>query len=99
MAHSLEIRVPFVDVTLLRATAPLFARHPDISKTEVARAVAPDLPARVLNRPKSGFVVPVRDWLAPPANGLRARGLRDWARFCAARYGSNAMIGGAGGSE
>lgn len=99
MAHSLEVRVPFVDVTLLRATAPLFARHPDISKAEVARAVAPALPARVLNRPKSGFVVPVRDWLAPPANGLRARGLRDWARFCAARYSSDAMIGGAGGSE
>lgn len=93
MAHSLEIRVPFVDVALLRATAPLFARHPDISKAEVARAVAPSLPAHVLSRPKSGFVVPVRDWLAPPADGHRARGLRDWARLCAARYTGTAVFG------
>ena len=82
MAHSLEIRTPFVDIKLLESTAPWLAAHPDIAKREVAEAVAPKLAREILNRPKTGFTVPVRDWLnandsnkaAPPG-----RGLRGWA--------------------
>jgi len=87
MAHSVEIRVPFVDVDLVRHAAAILARHPDIGKAEVARAVAPRLPAEVLARPKTGFVVPVREWLAGSApERLQSRGLRGWARLCAERY-------------
>jgi asparagine synthase (glutamine-hydrolysing) len=77
MAHSLEIRVPFVDVDLLRQTAPWLARYPDITKAEVVRAAAPRLPAGLFERPKTGFNVPVRQWLdAAPQH----RGLRGWAQ-------------------
>lgn len=91
MAHSLEIRVPFVDVEFLRRVAPLFARFPDIDKSEVARAVAPALPASVLARPKTGFVVPVREWIttAGDASTLPGqRGLRGWALRCIRGYPS-----------
>lgn len=87
MAHSLEIRVPFVDVALLERTAPIFARFPDISKAEVAKATVPALPASLINRPKTGFTVPVRQWMMGGASDPSpARGLRGWAQFCAQHY-------------
>ncbi len=86
MAQSLEIRVPFVDVALLRESAPWFAAHPDITKAEIAAAVAPTLPAAVLKRPKTGFSVPVRDWLMSDQSRHHERGLRGWARFVHANF-------------
>lgn len=79
MAHSLEIRTPLVDSTLLRKLAPLLADSRAPGKRAMADAPRRKLPDAVLNRPKTGFVVPVREWLAgdaPPAE----RGLRGWAR-------------------
>jgi asparagine synthase (glutamine-hydrolysing) len=90
MAHSLEIRVPFVDMTLLAACAPIFAAHPDIAKHEVAAVAAPRLPRRILHRPKTGFSVPVREWMQGDAAAARGRGLRDWARFVHRRYSEDA---------
>jgi asparagine synthetase B (glutamine-hydrolysing) len=63
MAHSVEIRVPFVDVDLLRALAPLLASDDPPSKQDMARAVTPKMSAALLHRPKTGFQVPVREWL------------------------------------
>lgn len=81
MAQSMEIRVPFVDLTLLREVAPWLAAHPDITKAEIAAAVKPELPAKVLCRPKTGFSVPVQDWLLADQGQRHERGLRGWARF------------------
>jgi asparagine synthase (glutamine-hydrolysing) len=86
MAHSVEIRVPLVDIPLLKAAAPWIAGHPTVSKPQVARAAAPDLPAHLLGRPKSGFQVPVREWLGAPSSSTR--GLRGWARFVHDRHAS-----------
>ncbi|MBM3565561.1 MAG: asparagine synthase (glutamine-hydrolyzing) [Alphaproteobacteria bacterium] len=85
MAHSLEIRVPLVDWPLLAAAAPVFAAHPDIVKSEVVRAAAPDLPDPVFSRPKSGFSVPVQDWIKDPALAAE-RGMRGWARQVYRRF-------------
>jgi glycosyltransferase involved in cell wall biosynthesis len=79
MAHSVEIRVPLVDIPLLKAAAPWIAGHATISKQKVAHAAAPGLPAHLLRRPKSGFQVPVREWLGAPS--ASTRGLRGWARY------------------
>ena len=39
------------------------------------------LPEEVLARPKTGFAVPVRDWIMGGSGGAGAeRGLRGWAR-------------------
>jgi asparagine synthase (glutamine-hydrolysing) len=79
MAHSVEIRVPLVDVPLLRATAPWFAAYPGLTKKRVASAVAPTLPSVMLSKPKTGFVVPVREWLAEADGRRLTRGSRQWA--------------------
>ena len=87
MAHSLEIRTPLVDVELLRRIAPLLAAG-DAAPDKRAMADAPrrKLPAAVLSRPKTGFVVPVRDWIAGAGAGGE-RGLRGWARQVHAAFG------------
>ena len=65
MAHSLEVRTPFLDHRLVEFAAALPLRFM-IEGTnqkrvlrEVLKAVAP--PA-VLQRPKQGFALPIRDW-------------------------------------
>ena len=80
MAHSLELRVPFLDVPLLRSVAPWLAAHPGLTKLEVAKALARQLPRELLHKPKTGFSVPVRDWLMGNQAEITDRGLRGWAR-------------------
>lgn len=79
MAHSLEIRVPLVDVELTRHIAPLLAEtFPD--KQDMARTPITPLPAEILNRRKTGFAVPVREWLMQEGGrNSGERGLRGWA--------------------
>ncbi len=91
MAHSVEIRTPLVDAVLLARLAPLLAGPAPPGKREMAAAA--DLPPAVLNRPKSGFVAPVREWMMA-ARGLEERGLRGWARYVYRR-----CYDGAGRSE
>lgn len=80
MAHSLEIRVPFVDVELTRRLAPLLTgTFPD--KRDMARSPSTPLPAKILRRRKTGFAVPVREWLMRDTGQQGSeRGLRGWAR-------------------
>ncbi len=77
MAHSIEIRVPLVDMTLLRQLAPLRASRFTPRKPGVANCLTKPLPPEVLSRPKTGFSVPVREWM----HGPLSRGLRSWASF------------------
>ena len=86
MGQSLEIRVPFLDVKLLRETAPWFAAWPDIRKSELAAIAWPSLPPQLLSRPKTGFSVPVRDWIRPAGASRQERGLRGWAKFVHSRF-------------
>ncbi|MEN3368660.1 MAG: hypothetical protein V7609_803 [Verrucomicrobiota bacterium] len=83
MAHSLEIRVPLVDVKLLREIAPLLASPRPPGKRDMALSPRTPLPEAVLSRPKTGFTMPVRDWLLQSFDPLSAgeRGLRGWARY------------------
>jgi asparagine synthase (glutamine-hydrolysing) len=80
MAHSLEIRVPLVDVELIRRVAPLLTgAFPD--KQDMARTPRMPLPITILNRRKTGFSVPVREWLMQGNERQQhERGLRGWAR-------------------
>jgi asparagine synthase (glutamine-hydrolysing) len=81
MAHSLEVRTPLVDWTLLRRLAPLDAEH-GLSKTDMARTPKQSLPSDLLERPKSGFMVPMREWLlANRPEYQDARGRRGWVRY------------------
>lgn len=77
MAHGLEVRVPFVDATLLQRLGPAIASNAPPSKRDLA-ACAPRLPRAMLDRPKTGFTTPVRAWIGGHS-GKSARGLRGWA--------------------
>ena len=79
MAHSLEIRTPLVDIDLFRALAPMLAGPNPPDKRALGRAPGIALPDDILNRPKTGFAVPVRDWLQAGETAA-PRGLRGWAQ-------------------
>ena len=68
MAHSVEIRTPLVDIEILRTLAPLFRGPGAPVKGEMAFTPRKPLPNAILSREKTGFVVPVKEWL--PGDGL-----------------------------
>jgi asparagine synthase (glutamine-hydrolysing) len=76
MAHSLELRTPLVDPVLHAALqARGFQPVRSTGKAALARALAPELPAEIFRRRKSGFYVPVAEWLAGPGTPPGRRGL------------------------
>ncbi len=66
MAHSLELRVPFLDkeIMSLAQTIPLDKRV-NLSNTKLAlrKAASKTLPSKTSEKPKLGFPVPIRVWL------------------------------------
>ena len=63
MAHSLEVRTPLVDATLLRQLAgPLATAKAGNHKQLLASSPAKPLPDEIASRAKSGFTTPIADW-------------------------------------
>jgi len=83
MAHSLEIRLPLVDIALFRALAPYLVGTTPPTKRDLAFVPQRRLPDVVLNRPKSGFSIPVREWTAVKGKVVGNSGLRGWAMHLA----------------
>ncbi|HLK13297.1 MAG TPA: asparagine synthase C-terminal domain-containing protein, partial [Fimbriimonadaceae bacterium] len=82
MAHSLELRVPFVDIELMRRLGPWIASGNPPTKDAMARSPKQQLPEAVLNRPKTGFNVPIAEWaLQLEPNAPREHSFRQWARY------------------
>ena len=85
MAHSVEVRVPLVDVALFRTVVRLIHSDQIPTKSDLAASPVSPLPAVLLDRKKSGFSVPVRDWSLQSGEKSRIknpelqRGLRAWA--------------------
>ncbi len=67
MAHSLELRVPFLDhplVELLARIPPKYKRSPaDAPKHLLVSSLPAKLPAEIWQRPKKGFTLPYAVWL------------------------------------
>jgi asparagine synthase (glutamine-hydrolysing) len=94
MAHSLEIRVPYVDTALLRAVLPRLVGGDRMRKRDIAVRV-PGLPHEVVTRNKTGFLVPVQQWCTSVSEaGDHARGLRGWARIVTRGRGALAATPG-----
>ncbi|WP_406239379.1 asparagine synthase (glutamine-hydrolyzing) [Nocardia sp. NBC_01009] len=76
MANSLELRVPFLDVEVLKVAegVPYEQKITDeTTKYALRRALEGIVPPHVLHRAKLGFPVPLRHW-------LRGAELYDWAQ-------------------
>jgi asparagine synthase (glutamine-hydrolysing) len=86
MAHSLEVRVPFVDSVLLASIAP----HRRLleacgGKRLLASAPSKPLPAAVVDRKKTGFVTPIKCWMQDlasraPSSSNGTHSGENWAR-------------------
>ena len=100
MAHSIEIRVPLVDVLLLSAIAPAIpGLVPRLGKEALARAPTVPLPAEIVAREKTGFGLPSGTWMNSAtgesmfvargrpveANGLLSRRLSRTVLHCFAK--------------
>jgi asparagine synthase (glutamine-hydrolysing) len=80
MAHSLEVRVPFVDPEVVRTAFSLATRHKirgGDKKRVLKDAAAPLVPAEVLSAPKQGFSIPAADWLRGDLQPLAREALSD----------------------
>lgn len=93
MSHSIEVRVPFVDWRLWRATLGGLARTAP-GKELLAAVARPGLPRELTARVKTGFHTPVARWLDQEL-GARSgqRGLRSWARYVYSRSFGGTMAG------
>jgi asparagine synthase (glutamine-hydrolysing) len=63
MAHSLEIRVPFTDIELMHRVGPWIASGQPPTKADMANTPRHALPEAIKNRAKTGFTIPIRDWI------------------------------------
>lgn len=88
MDHSVELRTPLVDAWLLREVQPLlgaFRQFP--GKRLLAEAPAKPLPEALINRPKTGFGIPVQTWLRQMGKASDDGGpSHAWAREVARVY-------------
>jgi asparagine synthase (glutamine-hydrolysing) len=74
MGHSLELRTPLVDAKLLETLGPYTSGFAGgAGKTMLAQSAEKPLPESIINRPKTGFSVPMEKWLS------EALGQRAWA--------------------
>lgn len=69
MANSLEVRVPFLDHTLVEFAATI-PSHMKVNRLRLKyilrRAMQPMLPKWVISRPKQGFDIPLDAWIRGP---------------------------------
>lgn len=69
MGHSLELRTPLVDARLLETLGPYVSGFAHgAGKTMLARSPQRPLPDSVINRPKTGFGLPMAKWLTDAAD-------------------------------
>jgi asparagine synthase (glutamine-hydrolysing) len=65
MGHSLELRTPFVDVKLLEMLGPVVSSFSGVvGKMMLAQSPGTHLPESIVNRPKTGFTLPMAKWLS-----------------------------------
>jgi asparagine synthase (glutamine-hydrolysing) len=89
MAHSLELRVPFLDKELFELARRIHVSHRiagGTTKYVFRKAMEGIIPDFILNRPKLGFPVPLRDWLKGSHAGrmleeIRASGIDSYVHM------------------
>jgi len=69
MGHSLELRTPLVDAALLAAMGPCVSGFSGgAGKSMLARTPLKPLPDAIIHRPKTGFGLPMAQWLSEGAD-------------------------------
>ena len=64
MAHSLEIRTPFVDINFLQEIQKFLSSQNNLNKKNLLNNFLKDrIPDKIINKQKTGFTVPLNKWL------------------------------------
>jgi asparagine synthase (glutamine-hydrolysing) len=82
MAHSLEVRVPFLDHELVEFVSQLpesIKLRKSTPKALLIAALSDVLPAEVVNQTKRGFTFPWATWLKGPLKATVEKGLSDFS--------------------
>lgn len=82
MAHSLEIRFPFLEHSLVEFVTQLpqeMKLRRGIPKALLAAALEDLLPAEILRQPKRGFAFPWAAWLRGPLKASIDNGFAEWS--------------------
>jgi asparagine synthase (glutamine-hydrolysing) len=89
MAWSVELRVPLVDAWLRSQLAAAgFEPARSSGKAALVRRAAPELPQELWERPKSGFYIPVAEWMRPELAAQRPGERSRWlARMVLEQFG------------
>ncbi len=77
MAWGLELRMPYVDVDVLKNLSPAIASNRPPNKEELSNCSIFSL-SESARRPKTGFATPLREWTTG-SRGNPSIGLRGWA--------------------
>lgn len=90
MAHSIELRVPLVDIALWRTVIQLISSNQPPTKLDMALTPKVRLPDEVLHRKKTGFEIPIQEWVSSykPVDQSEPR-FRTWAREVYSLYGES----------
>lgn len=73
MAHSLELRVPFLDIEVAKLARTLpdrFKWNNGVTKYLLRESFAKIIPESTKNRRKLGFPIPIRDWMTTESMGV-----------------------------
>jgi asparagine synthase (glutamine-hydrolysing) len=94
MAHSLEVRVPFLSRSLVEFGLALPRREkigPLRNKTLMRRLLEPELGTQIARRPKRGFEIPVDRWFRESAANQIREKLKTGALVTALGFSSTAI--------
>jgi asparagine synthase (glutamine-hydrolysing) len=69
-----------VDISLFRGVLPMLGKENSPTKHDLAATPAKPLPTAAHLRPKTGFAIPVREWIFDQDGQSGERGLRGWAK-------------------
>ena len=91
MAHSIEMRTPFVDIFFYRKLIPLIKSNLKIDKTNLLNCYKDILPEELYKRKKTGFSIPHKFFLEKFYNRelKYSRPIRDWSILSFEKYLNN----------
>lgn len=88
MAHSLELRVPFIDWPTLQRIAPVVHRlGGGAGKRALANSPSLPLPDACVRRPRTGFTIPVGHWIGKAAASGDRLASRHWSSRVSHAFG------------
>ena len=91
MAHSIEMRTPFVDWFFFKKLIPLLKSNININKKMLLDCVNDKIPKELYRRKKTGFAIPYKSYLEKISNQniKYSHSIKDWSIFSFNKYLEN----------